>query len=185
MMVTFAVSARHMALGSGGVMSRASGWLLLLGTAACSSAAAAQAPPADAQAIARALKDPASTTPPATCTSMDAKAVTVCGRRGERYRINPVVLATTREAEAPPPKPPLGDGAPDSDCVGPQHCGGGTIPLVGMALASVKAAVLAVRGDDWRGAFRTHPDQYQLYEDAKAKEAKKPRISVGMRASDT
>src|SRR5438067_3349001 len=121
-MLMFAVSAKRQALGSGGVMSRASGWLLLLGSAACSSAAVAQAPPADAQAIARALKDPALATPPAPCTSTDTKAVTVCGRRGERYRIDPVVLATTREAEAPPPKPPLGDGAPDSDCVGPQHC---------------------------------------------------------------
>jgi hypothetical protein len=165
-------------------MSRASGWLLLLGTAACSSAAVAQASPADAQAIAQALQDAASTTRPATCTSKDPKAVIVCGRSGERYRIDPVVLETAREAEAVPPKPPLGDGASDSDCVGPQHCGGGTIPLVGMALAGIKAAVLAAQGDDWRDAFRTHPDQYQLYEVARAKEAKKPRIRLGVTASD-
>jgi hypothetical protein len=46
-----------------------------------------------------------------------------------------------------------------------------------MALTAVKAAVLASQGDDWREAFRTRPDQYRAYEDAKARTS---RISIGV-----
>ena len=105
--------------------------------------------------------------------------VVVCGRSQQRYRIDPVVLEATREAEAPPLKPRLDATAPPG-CIGP-NCGGGTIPLVAMALTAVKAAVLASQGDDWREAFRTHPDAYRQYEDAKARTS---RISIGVTASN-
>ena len=36
------------------------------------------------------------------------------------------------------------------------------IPLVGMALTALKAAVLASQGEDWREAFKTHPDEYRI-----------------------
>lgn len=109
------------------------------------------------------------------CTSDDPSTVVVCGKSQRRYRIDPVVLEATREAEAPPPKPKL-DATRSESCIGP-NCGGGMIPLVGMALTAVKAAVLASQGDDWREAFRTHPDEYRAYEDAKARTS---RISIGV-----
>lgn len=117
------------------------------------------------------------------CKSDDPAKIVVCGRSQQRYRIDPDVLAATRAAEAPPPKPAL-DATADSACTGP-NCGGGTIPLVGMALTALKAVELAAEGDDWREAFRTRPDQYRAYEDAKAKEkAKKGGISIGVSAGN-
>lgn len=109
------------------------------------------------------------------CKSNDPTTVVVCGRSQQQYRIDPLVLEATREAEAPPLKPGL-DATTAGGCIGP-NCGGGMIPLVGMALTAVKAAVLASEGDDWREAFRTHPDEYRAYEDAKARTS---RISVGV-----
>lgn len=109
------------------------------------------------------------------CRSEDPTTVVVCGRSQQRYRIDPVVLAATRNAEAPPPRPRL-DATTAEGCTGP-NCGGGVIPLVGMALTAAKAAVLASEGEDWRDAFRTHPDAYQVYEDAKARTS---RISIGL-----
>lgn len=113
------------------------------------------------------------------CKSEDPTVVVVCGRSQQRYRIDPVVLEATREVEAPPPKPRL-DAASDQGCIGP-NCGGGTIPLVAMALTAVKAAVLASQGDDWRDAFRTRPDAYRQYEDARARTS---HISVGVTAGN-
>jgi hypothetical protein len=109
------------------------------------------------------------------CNSDDPGTVVVCGRSQRRYRIDPLVLEATRTSEAPPPKPQL-DATTAKACTGP-NCGGGVIPLVGMALTAVKAAVLASQGDDWREAFRTRPDQYRAYEDAKARTS---RISIGV-----
>ena len=115
------------------------------------------------------------------CRSSDPSEVVVCGRSKQRYRIDSDVLAATRAAGAPPPKPEL-DASKQSSCVGP-NCGGGTIPLVGMALAALKAAELAARGDDWRDAFRTHPDAYKLYEDASTTE-KRGSIEIGVAAGN-
>ena len=110
-----------------------------------------------------------------SCTSRDATEVVVCGRSQQRYRIDPDVLAATRAAEAPAPKPPL-DATSGNPCVGPD-CGGGTIPLVGIALTALKAAELAAQGDDWRDAFRMPPDQYQAYQQSKSR-----KIDIGITA---
>ncbi|MGE5562389.1 MAG: hypothetical protein ACM3ZV_03685 [Bacillota bacterium] len=121
--------------------------------------------------------------PGGACKPDDPAEVVVCGRSQQPYRIDPGVLAATRAAEAPPPKPPL-DASADQACVGP-NCGGGTIPLVGMALKAIEAVELAARGDDWREAFRTRPDQYRAYEEAKAKaQQKKGGITVGITAGN-
>ena len=115
------------------------------------------------------------------CRSSDPAEVVVCGRSKQRYRIDPDVLAATRAAEAPPPKPEL-DASEQSSCVGP-NCGGGTIPFVGLALAALKAAELAAEGDDWRDAFRTHADAYKVYEEARARE-KRGSITIGVGAGN-
>ena len=113
------------------------------------------------------------------CDNDDRHAVVVCGRSQAPYRIDPNVLAATRAAEAPPPKPPVGS-APPEQCTGP-NCGGGSyVPLVGMALTALKAVELAAQGDDWREAFRTRPGQYRLYQEQQAKRAKKSGVSVGV-----
>lgn len=100
------------------------------------------------------------------CKNDDPAEVVVCGRSEQRYRIDPHVLAAVRAADASPPKPSLNATGADS-CVGP-NCGGATIPLVGMALTVARAAMLAAKGDDWKEAFRTHPDQYEAYRQSEA-----------------
>lgn len=150
---------------------------LLVGFAAAG-ASAQQAPPPPA--IAEALKS-AEVGQDAKCKNDDPKTVVVCGRSQQRYRIDPDVLAATRAAEAPPPKPAL-DATTAEQCTGP-NCGGGTyVPLVAVALTALKAAELAADGDDWREAFRTRPDQYRLYQE---QHAKKGRVSIGITAGNS
>jgi len=113
------------------------------------------------------------------CKSNDSAEVVVCGHSQQRYRIDPFVLEAAREVEALPATQPASGDVPQATCVGPE-CGGGMIPLVGMALTAAKAAILAANGDDWRDAFRTHPDEYRAYEDAKTKESKKGHLTIGV-----
>jgi hypothetical protein len=156
--------------------------MLVAGLASATSARAQEQVPAPERTIGEALKDAAPGSAARACKSSDPTEVVVCGHSATRYRIDPSVLASTRAVEAKPPKPLL-DASTEQSCVGPD-CGGATIPLVGMALVALKAAELAAQGDDWREAFRTRPDAYQVYEDAKAKEAKRPRVSVGVSAGN-
>ena len=76
-----------------------------------SSASAQERAPPYPQAMAKALgKLPADGG--SDCRNDDPKAVVVCGRSPERFRIDPAVLAATRAAEAVPPKPALDATAP-------------------------------------------------------------------------
>jgi hypothetical protein len=155
----------------GGKVTR-SGVVMLVALAASVPAAAQQsAQPALGEALSAATQPP-------NCKS-DATQVVVCGRADHKYRIDPNVLAATRAAEAPPPKPKL-DASKEIACVGP-NCGGGDyVPLVGMALTAIKAAELAAQGDDWREAFRTHPDQYRAYQESQ--ESGKPHVNIAITA---
>lgn len=118
---------------------------------------------------------------PTMCKSSDPDTVVVCGRSTNRYRIDPNVLAADRAADAAPIKPQLDATAP-GPCTG-STCGGGDyIPLVGMALTALRAAELAADGDDWRDAFRTHPDQYRIYRQRKAEQADKGHVTIGVSA---
>lgn len=154
--------------------------MFVAGLASAAAADAQEQPAAPQLAIGEALRNAAPASAARPCKSSDPAEVLVCGRSAPRYRIDPSVLASTRALEARPPKPLL-DASTEQSCVGP-NCGGGTIPLVGMAVAALKAAELAAQGDDWREAFRTHPDAYQAYKNAKANEAKRPRVSIGVTA---
>lgn len=153
--------------------------MLLLTVVAASGASAVhgQTPPAS-KSIAGAIEDAAAGALP-KCSNDDPNAVVVCGRSQKLYRIDPLVLATTRAAEAPPPKPPI-DATTAEQCTGPDCGGGSYVPLVAVALTAVKAAELAAQGDDWRDAFRTRPDQYRVYQQEQAKQAKSRGISIGV-----
>ena len=154
-------------------MIKAGPMLVLAGFACPGMAGAADDPKPLATAIAEAAQDVDN------CKSNEEEVV-VCGRSRQRFRIDPAVLAATRAAEAPPPKPSL-DASRDTSCTG-ANCGGATIPLVAIALTVLKAAELAAKGDDWREAFRTRPDAYKQYQDAKAKEAARSEVTVGLAA---
>ena len=134
---------------------------------------------ADPQIVSKALGSVA-TGRKSDCRSEDPNAVVVCGRSQQRFRIDPTVLATTRRAEALPPKAPL-DATGAQPCKGSQCGGGDFVPLIPMALKALKAAELAIEGDDWREAFRTRPDQYQIY---RSEQAKTGKVSVSVSAGN-
>ncbi|HEX5258636.1 MAG TPA: hypothetical protein VFW35_07635 [Sphingomicrobium sp.] len=116
------------------------------------------------------------------CKSDDPDRVVVCGRSRHPYRIDPDVLAAERAVEAPPVRAPLTADDAHMACIGAQCGTGGVVPLVGMALTALKAAELAADGDDWRDAFRTHPDEYRAYEQARSKPSTGAGVSVGVSA---
>jgi hypothetical protein len=150
---------------------------------AAQAAASPAAVPAAAPNIADALRVE-SRSSGAACRNEHGSEIVVCGRQGSRYRIDPVVLETQRARDALPPKPPVGaDTVADNGCVGGRGDGctnGGVIPLVGMALAAVKAAELAANGDDWRDAIRTHEDEYRIYKQAEERKAKERGVKIGI-----
>jgi hypothetical protein len=118
------------------------------------------------------------------CQNDKPDDVIVCGKPGQPYRIDSSVLAASRAANARPPKPPVtADTLPSNNCVGPDSCSGGVIPLVGMALVAAEAASLAAHGDDWRDAIRTQPDEYRLYEQAEARRESERKVRIGITAA--
>lgn len=153
--------------------------MLLVTGLAASSAAAQDRAATDEQAVAKAIVKAAAGRE-ADCKSDDPNAVVICGRSQQQFRIDPTVLAATRRAEALPPKAPL-DATGAQPCTGSQCGGGDFVPLIPMALKALKAAELAIEGDDWREAFRTRPDQYQAY---RAEQAKKGKVSVSVTAGN-
>jgi hypothetical protein len=141
-------------------------------------AAAAGTPgaPSPPTLVAGAVSSPAD-----ACKNDKPDEVIVCGKPGERFRIDPNVLEADRAANALPAKPPAqADQAGAGGCVGPNSCKDGVIPLVGMALAAAKAAALAANGDDWRDAIRTHDDEYRLYKQAEERRRKDRGVKIGV-----
>jgi hypothetical protein len=102
------------------------------------------------------------------CGPTDPSAVVVCGSRSRKYRIDSNVLAAQRAAEAAPSREQALDPDSHAQCIGP-NCGGDFVPLVAVAIKVAKAAVDAATGEDWRQNFRTHPDEYSAYQEAKSK----------------
>lgn len=122
---------------------------------------------------------------PKPCTSEQADAdVTVCARRPDDFRIDPGVLAGERALNAPPQDLRTGQQkAIVRDCHAEwTKCqGSGVVPLLPAALKALQAAALAAKGEDWREAFRTKPDEYQAYR--AEQERRRPRVSVSVGAS--
>lgn len=144
---------------------------VLLGIALSTAAPAQESSQPVDPVVANALRQTVSGKAPPRCHSDDPNSVIVCGRSQHRYRIDPNVLAAERAAEAPPAKPPLTADDAHTACIGAQCGTGGVIPLIPMALKAIEAAELAAHGDDWRDAFRTHPDQYREYQQAQQKDS--------------
>lgn len=121
---------------------------------------------------------------PLECKSNDPSEVLVCGRSNNRYRIDPAVLGAMRAREAAPPEPNRSAEAAltSPGCVGPVECGGDFLPLVAVALKTLEAATLAAKGEDWREAFRTHQDEYRLYQQSQERRARErqPKIAFGV-----
>jgi hypothetical protein len=157
---------------------------LLIAAAAAAPAAAGPAPATPTPTVGQPLVLSGLAPSAAPCTSNDADEVLVCAQRNQRYRIDPLVLEASRARNAEPPKPPAtAEASPTMGCIGPSACKGDQIPLVRMGLVALKAAALALDGQDWRNALRTREDEYRLYEAAKARSAKarRPRVTLDLR----
>ena len=117
------------------------------------------------------------------CAPAGEDEILVCAEPRRKYRVDPVVLAIERESEKGPAKPPLDASTTTAggDCIGPQKCGDAVLPLVKVALAALKAATLAAKGEDWKDAFRPRPPEYQRYleEQARAKTRAKVQVTLG------
>lgn len=145
-------------------------------------AAAAAGPAADPN-VGGALADLAKSERAEACRNDQKADILICGRRGERYRIDPSVLEASRAHDSAPAKPRVPpDASPDNSCVGPQHCGDAVIPLVAVALTAIRAAELAANGEDWRDSLRTHEDEYRLYKQAEERKVKQRRVIIGVAA---
>jgi hypothetical protein len=113
--------------------------------------------------------------PEDACKSSETSEVVVCGRRGPSpYRIDPTVLRVMRERERAENTPSSGR-APVQDCtVGPRGCDNSVIPISTIGIVTAQAIIKAIKGEDWRDPFRTKPDEYQQYIDAK-RDSPRPR----------
>jgi len=100
--------------------------------------------------------------------------IVVCGRKDDRYRIDPTVLAAIRSRD------PRGGPRPDAHTtmfsercspVGLSSCSGqNVVPVSSILMVVARAVAKAVRGEDLRPMLRPVPDEYELYTQAKATE---------------
>lgn len=106
-----------------------------------------------------------------TCKTDDSKAVVVCGRRSERFRIDRQVLESDRAATAQPGRPSLMQEALTAQRYGdhPEH--GRVIPnkLIALPLGkgSSGAPELAIKGQNLPVAMRQGDDTYLDYRAAR------------------
>ena len=121
--------------------------------------------------------------PPACPEHAGEADVTVCAQRAPDYRIDPSVLAGQRARE---PQPPETTERQRSAMASATSChelatkcqGSGIIPLLPVALKTIEAATLAVKGEDWREAFRTKQDEYQAYQAQRRRSGIKVGVGV-------
>jgi hypothetical protein len=131
------------------------------------------------RAIDQAMDQAMSEGPAARCPARGDE-ILVCGSPKKSYRVDPVVLTIERDLAEGPPRRPLDASktVAGSKCIGPQKCGDAVLPLVAVALAALKAATLAAKGEDWRGAFRSRSPEYQRYLEAQERLKKRSKVVV-------
>lgn len=117
------------------------------------------------------------------CASGEGEIV-VCGRKEDRYRIDPTVLAglRAREAREVPSRPDRRIvTAEKCSPVGPNGCAfQNVLPVSAIALTLITAAVKAIKGEDLRPMLRAEPTDYELYEQAKADEERRKAAAGGV-----
>ncbi len=100
--------------------------------------------------------------------------IVVCGRKDERYRIDPTVLAAIRTRDSRGgPRPEAHAAMFNDGCsgIGLSRCAGqNVVPVSSMLLVAVTALVKAAKGEDLRPMLHTVPSEYDLYMVSKADE---------------
>ena len=114
------------------------------------------------------IVEPRCETPPAD------GVIVVCGRKDDRYRIDPTVLAAIRSRDSRGgPRPDAHTTMFSERCspVGLSSCSGqNVVPVSSILIVVATAVAKAVRGEDLRPMLHTVPDEYELYTQAKATE---------------
>ena len=97
--------------------------------------------------------------------------IVVCGRKEDRYRIDPTVLAAIRSRDSRGGRRPdahtnmFADGCSG---IGLSRCAGqNVVPVSSILFVAVTALIKVVKGEDLRPMLHTVPDEYALYKDAK------------------
>ena len=138
---------------------------MLCGTAAGAKVAPV-APPAVPLRIVIPIVEPKCETPPSTDGT-----IVVCGRKDERYRIDPTVLAAIRTRDSRGgPRPDAHAAMFHEGCsgIGLSPCAGqNVVPVSSILFVAVTALVKAAKGEDLRPMLHTVPDEYALYKQAK------------------
>ena len=100
--------------------------------------------------------------------------IIVCGRKDDRYRIDPTVLAAIRSRDSRGgPRPDAHTTMFSERCspVGLSSCSGqNVVPVTSILMVVATAVSKVVRGEDLRPMLHTVPDEYELYKQARATE---------------
>ena len=100
----------------------------------------------------------------------------VCGLKDERYRIDPTVLATLRARDSRGgPRHAAHTNMFDNGCsgIGLSPCAGqNVVPVSSILFVAVTALIKVAKGEDLRPMLHTVPSEYDLYQAAKADEAR-------------
>ena len=116
------------------------------------------------------------------CPSGADGEVVVCGSPKPKYGPDAAVMDAA-DAPSPPPSADRRETVNVESCgVGTNLCDSGQIPVSAIALAGAKAVIQALKGEDWKEVFRTRPDEYQRYLDARNRRQARARVSVGVGA---
>jgi len=113
------------------------------------------------------IVEPRCDTPPPT-----DGVIVVCGRKDERYRIDPTVLAAIRTRDlrgGPRPDAHTNMFADGCSGIGLSRCSGqNVVPVSSILFVAVTALIKVVKGEDLRPMLHTVPSEYDLYKVAKA-----------------
>lgn len=117
------------------------------------------------------------------CRQASPDEVVVCSPAKPKYGPDADVM---KAAEPPPPllETDRRELATQTRCgTGGNLCDSGQIPVTAIALAGAKAVMMAAQGEDWKEVFRTRPDEYQRYLDARSRRRARSRGGSGSSTS--
>jgi len=105
------------------------------------------------------------------CLTPTEAEIVVCGRKDDRYRIDPTVLAAIRIRDSRGgPRPEAHTTMFDEGCspVGGFSCRGqNVVPVSSILLVAATALIKIAKGEDLRPMLHTVPNEYELYQQAK------------------
>ncbi|MGE5562387.1 MAG: hypothetical protein ACM3ZV_03675 [Bacillota bacterium] len=123
----------------------------------------------------------------------DSTTIVICTQRPQGYRLNPDVMEAKRQARSGgrPVRQATEGPRPDCATVGPAPCMNAGINLLAAVATAAEMAKRVATGQEIGSMFLTdpHPDEYQLYQMAKARreaeEAEKAAAKLKAKAAQS